>query len=375
MKRNSIQAIFQREAEINGERKFKTRAMRRAFDAIKGCRSGAYGKHLAVCVNGCTAEMRYHSCHHRFCPQCNALPAARWLEEQANRLLQCDHRHIIFTIPSELRIYWCYHKEEVTNDLFYAAKEAIIRLCKKKMYMGALPGLLLAFHSWSRAMAIHPHIHCLVSMEGITEDGKWRGSVRDCFLPWKLLMVTFRRLLLKRWIRRARAGGWSEVLGDGASIVRSLKREYGRDWHVEVCAQYRHGRGVAMYLARYMRGGPCRASQVVESKTGQVQFYPKQGNRERPGVYGREQFINRYLEHVPPHRLRVVRRYGVYASQGTAVKQREESRPRPVREKRALPVWFRLPEKCCEACGGVMTSPAWMWGKPAPPVTLEGQQA
>ena len=367
MKKDSIQRLFQQEAEINSERKFYSRAIRRAFDAIKGCRTGAFGKHIASCEKGCTHEMRYHSCHHRFCAQCNALPNARWLEEQENRLLQCDHRHIIFTIPSELRIYWCYHKEAVTNDLFYAAKEAIIRLCKKKRYMGALPGLLMAFHSWSRTLAIHPHIHCLVSAEGITESGEWRSAVRDCFLPWKLVMETFRTLLLKRWIRRARAGGWSEVLGDGATIARDLKRQHKLDWHVEVCSQYRHGRGVASYLAKYMRGGPCHASQVVETETGQVNFYPKEGNPKAPGRYTREKFINLYLEHVPPHRLRVVRRYGVYASQGEAVRLREVSRPRPVRQKRALPKWFVLPEKCCSECGGVLRSPAHAWGETAPP--------
>lgn len=368
MKRNSIQHLFQQEAEANSDRKFRMGVMRRAFDAIKGCRSGAYGKHIATCATGCTREVRYHSCHHRFCPQCNALANARWLEEQENRLLQCDHRHIIFTIPSELRIYWCYHKEEVTNDLFYAAKEAIIRLCKDKLYMGALPGLLLSFHSWSRTLSVHPHIHCLVSAEGITEEGEWLCAKRDCFLPWKLLMETFRTLLLKRWIRRARAGGWSAELGCGSRIAHDLKREHQRDWHVEVCPQYRHGLGVASYLARYMRGGPCHESQVVESETGQVTFYPKEGERKAPvGCYTREKFIDRYLEHVPPHRLRVVRRYGVYASQGEAVRLRERSRPRPVWEKKALPRWFILPEKCCLVCGGVLTSPSRAWGESAPP--------
>ena len=236
----------------------------------------------------------------------------------------------------------------------------------------ALPGLLLAFHSWSRMLERHPHIHALVSAEGITEDGQWRSAVRDCFLPWKLLMATFRTLLLKRWIKRAKAGGWSEVLGDGETIARALKQEYQRDWHVEVCEQYRHGHGVASYLARYMRGGPCHAGQVEETATGQVKFTPKEGERKAPvRVSTREQFIDRYLEHVPPHRLRVVRRYGVYASQGKAVLLREATRPHPKRERKALPAWFVLPEKCCEVCGGRLTSPAWSWGESAPPAIGE----
>lgn len=368
MKRNSIQSIFQREAENNCDKRFSARSVRRAFDAIKGCRSGAYGKHIASCAKGCTREIRYHSCHHRCCPQCNALPRERWLEEQQNRLLHCAHHHIVFTIPSELRRFWLFHKAEVTDDLFHAAKEAVIRLCKNPVYMGALPGLLMAFHSWSRTMEVHPHLHCLVSAEGITPTGEWKHAVRDCFLPWKLLMKTFRVLLLRRWIKRARAGGWSEALGDGREIERHLKTEYRRDWHVEVFPRYREGRGVAIYLARYMRGGPCQSRQVVERDDGQVLFFPKKGDRKVPvGCYTPAKFIERYLEHVPPHRLRVVRRYGVYASQGKAVKQREASRPRPPFERKALPTWFVLPEKCCSECGSVLVSRVWDWGGPEPP--------
>lgn len=368
MKRNSIQKIFQREAENYRDKKFATRSVRRAFDAIKGCRSGAYGKHMASCATGCTQEIRYHSCHHRCCPQCNALPRERWLEEQQNRLLHCEHHHIVFTIPAELRRFWLFHKAEVTDDLFHAAKEAIIRLCKKRLYMGALPGLLMAFHSWSRTLEVHPHLHCLVSAEGITPTGEWKHAARDCFLPWKLLMKTFRVLLLRRWIKRARSGGWSEALGEGWEIEAKLKTEYRRDWHVEVFPRYRQGRGVAIYLARYMRGGPCQSRQVEAREDGQVLFFPKKGDRKAPvGCYTPARFIDRYLEHVPPHRLRVVRRYGVYASQGKAVKQREASRPRPEFEKKALPTWFVLPEKCCGECGGVLVSRAWDWGGPAPP--------
>lgn len=373
MKRNSIQSIFQKVSENQRDKKFNSRAVRRAFEAIKGCRSGAYGKHLLSCAIGCTSEIRYHSCHHRSCPQCNALPRERWLEEQQNRLLDCEHYHVIFTIPAELRIFWLFHKAEVTDDLFHAAKEAIIRLCKKDVYMGALPGLLMAFHSWSRTLEVHPHLHCLVSAEGLTPTGEWKRAVRDCFLPWKLLMKTFRVLLLRRWIKRARAGGWSEALGEGRDIEGRLKAEYRRDWHVEVCPRYRRGRGVAIYLARYMRGGPCQARQVVEREDGQVLFYPKKGDRRVPvGCYTPERFMERYLEHVPPHRLRVVRRYGVYASCGKAVKLREESRPRPTFERKALPAWFVRPEKCCEACGSVLVSRMWGLSGPAPPTLALG---
>jgi hypothetical protein len=364
MQTNVIQQLFQAHFPALADDATLPVSAFRAGMAISRCRTGAYGHHIEQCRDGCTTRVRYHSCHHRSCPQCNAVPRARWLEQQQARLLDCEHYHIIFTVPAVFRRWWEQHPEIVTADLFWAAKEALFRLCADARYLGATPGLLAGFHSWSRRLLVHPHVHCLVSAEGLTAQGEWRRAKRTCFLPARLLMATFRALLLKRWRRRARAGEWSAALGDVTSV---LERQARRPWSVQVQPRYRHGRGVAIYLARYLRGGPCHARQLV-LHPGQVTLLPKQAERHAAvRTLTGEAFVRSWLTHVPRLRQRTVRGYGLYAAHGAAVTARNASRSAAPVTVTAVARVFAVITTCCPQCGQPLLSPWQAARAQAPP--------
>lgn len=355
MSGNVIQQLFQAHfPALADEAELPVSAFRAGL-AISRCRTGAYGQHIEQCRDGCTVRTRYHSCHHRSCPQCNAVPRARWLEGQQARLLECAHYHVIFTVPAVFRRYWQLHPDVVTADMFWAAKEALFRLCAEEKYLGGTPGLLAGFHSWSRRLVVHPHVHCLISAEGLNADGRWVRAKRDCFLPAKLLMATFRTLLLRRWRRRAKAGEWSPVLGD---VAAELRRQSRQSWHVQVEPRYRHGRGVAIYLAKYMRGGPCHAGQL-RWLDERVVLQPKQAARAASvRVFQAPDFVRSYLQHVPRLRQRLVRGYGIYAGNGTAVAARNASRPAaPEPAVGAVAKVFAAVTATCPHCGQPLLSP------------------
>lgn len=190
------------------------------------------------------------------------------------------------------------------------------------------------------------------------------------FLPAKLLMATFRTLLLRRWRRRLKANGWSQALGAPEKILSDLQRHANpkRPWHVKVRPRYRHGRGVAIYLARYMRGGPCHAKQL-RWNNGQVVFQPKHAEREAAvRVFPAEAFVREYLVHVPRLRQRTVRSYGIYANGGAVVAARNASRPVVPTEAKAITHTFAAVIARCPHCGQPLLSP-WQsssWAQ-APP--------
>jgi hypothetical protein len=74
----------------------------RAARAIIECRTAALGGHVQRCPEGHVEQVWYNSCKHCCCPQCSLLPKERWLEAQQERLLGCDHYHVIFILPHEL---------------------------------------------------------------------------------------------------------------------------------------------------------------------------------------------------------------------------------------------------------------------------------
>ena len=79
-----------------------------------------------------------------------------------------------------------------------------------------LPGLMLASHTWSRLLALHPHIHCLVSEGALSSQDRWLEPRRRSFLPAKVVMTLYRGKLLHR-LRR--------LLSEGAlTLPASLTR-------------------------------------------------------------------------------------------------------------------------------------------------------
>lgn len=91
-------------------------------------------------------------------------------------------------------------------------------------------------------------------------------------------------------------------------------------WNVKIFQRYAHGRGVATYLAQYLRGGPIGNKRLLAAENNQVRFRYRQpsnqaGGRCRQGVMSLSvsEFLRRFLEHVPPRSLQTVRCYGLYA--------------------------------------------------------------
>jgi hypothetical protein len=58
---------------------------------------------MQACPDGHMARIWYNSCRHRACPHCADRQTERWLALRHARLLACDHDHVLFTLPHELK--------------------------------------------------------------------------------------------------------------------------------------------------------------------------------------------------------------------------------------------------------------------------------
>lgn len=170
--------------------------VRKAAWALLVCRTAVLGGHIQACPEGHVERVWYNSCRHRLCPQCAWLQVERWLDRQKARLLACDHYHVIFTIPEELHGLWLANVRAMTNLLFAAVRETLAELLRDKQYLGAQAGIIAALHTWSQTLVLHPHLHCLVSGGGLTEEGQWRPVRNGFLLPVRVVMAVFRGKLL-----------------------------------------------------------------------------------------------------------------------------------------------------------------------------------
>ena len=341
---------------------------RDAAEALRHCRTAALGGHWRSCPNGHVHTPHYNSCKHRNCPLCAALDRERWLVGWKERLLDCSHVHTVFTVPQELRVLWRYNKPEFTNLLFHAATDALRELLADQKYMGGLPGLLAALHTWGQELQEHLHLHVLLTWGGLTEDGRWVEPTKKCLLPRHVLMQVFRGKLRAFLLKALNKGQLALPPDLTEAAARSLLNRLGRVvWNVKILERYEHGQGVVTYLARYLKGGPISNGRLVDCRDGVVRFWYQDNQDEDEDGRGRRkilplpvgQFLSRLLEHVPPPGLQTVRPYGLYANS----KQPDRAVARtqlgqPVEAKRVKISWQDVCERLglhaatvCPVCG------------------------
>lgn len=292
----------------------------RAAYLLAHCRTAVLGGHVKRCVHGHVEAVYYNSCRHRCCPACSALPRAAWLGRWQAKMLDCAAHHVVFTVPQELVPLWRMNKRRFAGALFGAAKDSLLTLLADPEYLGALPGLLGALHTWSQTLSAHPHVHFIVTSGGLTADGLWKTPKRACLLPRKVLMIVFRGKLL------ARLG---ELLGSGKLLLpegvtqakcQSHFDKLGRaTWNVKLLQRYAHARGVSLYLAKYLRGGPIGNRRLLSFGSDAVTFgYLSRSEGQAPRhaqlKLPVDEFLRRWSQHIPPAGMHTVRAYGLYAT-------------------------------------------------------------
>lgn len=265
------------------------------------CRTATLGGHIQRCPEGHVEGIWYNSCKHRACPQCASIQIERWLERQKERLLACDHYHVIFTLPHELQGLWLKNVRCMAGWLFRCARDTVIELLGDEKYLGAVPGIVASLHTWGRNLILHPHLHCLVTGGGVDAGGGWRGIENGYLLPVRVVKAMFRGKFLDA-LRRGQRRGELRLPGSlPEHKFRSLLNKLGRkSWNVRLQERYSHGSGVMTYLARYVKGGPICNRQLLHNDEHSVSFRytDHRDGRSKTMKLTPEQFLQRLFWHV-----------------------------------------------------------------------------
>lgn len=283
------------------------------------CRTAACGGHAKRCEQGHVVGVWYNGCGHRSCPRCAWRKTQQWLVARTRELLPCDHFHVVFTIPSRLRILWEADPKLCAEALFGAVSRTLLQLLATPANLGVVPGMTLALHTWTKTLLLHPHIHALVTGGGLTEAGEWKACRNGYLLPVRMMVLVYRGKLLSALERAVRSEQLRLPHGMSRGEALELLREAAaQKWSVWVAQRYAHGEGVMTYLSRYLRGGPVRDSRVLGYDGEHVDLALRTGGSCR--MSGAE-LVRRLAQHVPLPHLRVVRHYGVYAHTQRAARE------------------------------------------------------
>jgi hypothetical protein len=140
----------------------------------------------------------------------------------------------------------------------------------------------------------------------------WYNSCKHRMCP-QCAYLQVQKWLAKQKRRILRCDHFHVIDGMRPQQVQNLMNKLGRKkWNVRICEKYPHGCGVLTYLARYLKGGPISNSRIIEVTDNNVTFNYGRKKRELMTLSINE-FIHRFLKHIPQPNTILVRSYGLYS--------------------------------------------------------------
>jgi hypothetical protein len=298
----------------------------RAIEPQIRCQTAAEGTSHYICSEDGEHTKIHHSCRNKGCTVCGKKRKAQWLETQKERLLNCEHYHVVTTIPHEYQRLWLHNRAWFIQAHFESTSETLKALLEGnrhqgKAYQGRLEaetGFISTLHTWGRSLNLHPHIHTLITAGGLTKEGVWKAVTNDYLLPVKEVKALYRG----KFQSKIKALLLSEEVNipareSKASLLKLHSEQYKKEWSVRIQEKYDHGKGVLIYLSRYLGSSPLKAEQVTlinHQKEVLLRYKSHRTQRVETLRLSMEAFLTKYLVHQAEPRIHSLRYYGLYAS-------------------------------------------------------------
>lgn len=162
----------------------------------------------------------------------------------------------------------------------------------------------MVLHTFGRDLKWNPHIHCLISEGGYSDDGFWRNITH---FNYTYLRNAFRTALLNQMESR---------LGPSFKKIEALcYSEHKQGFYVYDKPNKCDPKSVVKYIGRYL-GRPVIATSRIDKYDGEsVTFHY---NRHEDNKYVEETlpatyFIKHLIRHIPEKHLKMIRYGGIYA--------------------------------------------------------------
>ena len=373
-------------------------AVMRYVVRMLSCRTPKLGLHLFLCENCGTVKVVPHSCKSPFCSSCGKVRTDQWCKELLSDILDVPYRHLVFTLPWELRLLIQDNRDVVLNVLFRAAADAVLSLTagrsvaqgrKSQEWLAAraqskyfLPGLIMVLHTFGGDLKWNPHLHVIVTCGGLSLDGRrWIAGPKRYLVPAPLLGTEW-KLNVIRGIREAHRSSplyRRRLRSDRRrriDIDKLLGHIRKKRWHILIGPSLKSADKAVRYACRYTKRPVIAEGRILKFEEGYVTFRFKDHHKGGAQSFKKLPvlvFMDRLLQHLPEANFRQVRHYGLFsnakrtellAKSRQLLAQRKKRRPAPetwVQRRKAA--GDRKPLSC-PRCGHPMELWCELFGKP-----------
>ena len=308
MKKGKIKTIL--EDHWNGflkiyENKIRDNVKKEVEKVLK-CKDTKYGFIELKCDKCNTTKKIGFTCKSRFCTSCGKIYTDNWIDNMLGNLINVKHRHIVFTIPEELRKFFGIDRQRL-KILPKCAARAVTSwmhsLNKKEEFT---PGIVTVIHTFGRDLKWNPHVHMMV-----TEGGK--GNITE----WRHIRHISYESLRKRWQKilldevTSISGNTKEV----KLLKNKLYKEKDKGFYVYAKTEIKSAKTAAKYVGRYVGRPAIAESRILkyDGKNVTYKYTRHEDNKvivETVHVY---EFIKRIIRHIPEKNFKMIRYFGIYS--------------------------------------------------------------
>ena len=317
------------------------------------CGDSSHGGAMYGCPHCGNLKFVPFRCKSRFCPSCGNKYNQLRSFHMSCKLVSCVHRHCVFTIPAELRVYFLEDRT-LLDCLFHSVRDVVLRMFSKmNKTENFTPGLICVLHTFGRDLKWNPHIHALISEGGAGNITPW-CPVKH--FDYNFLRNAFRKVLLERLTSR---------IGPAFRKVKNeMYTKHADGFYVRAKPNLCTPDITIKYISRYL-GRPVIATSRIDTYDGEnVTFHytRHEDNKTVTETIPALNFIQKLIVHIPEKHFKMLRYYGIYAKHH---KQEKKLRRCISAEKqhflRSIQDWrqsillsFGYDPLCCSECGTSM---------------------
>ena len=248
------------------------------------------------------------TCKSRFCSSCGKIYVDARSENMAKKMIRVKHRHMVFTIAEELRIFFKRERNllSLLPQVAYSVLKRIFKkVSKKEEYT---PGVATVIHTFGGDLKWNPHVHVIVSEGGMGKLTEWKNIN---YFNYKSLRRSWQKGLLDALLENV-----TKKKRELKNIINRLYSEKKEGFYVFADRVIKNSKGAIKYVGRYTGRSAIANSRIVDYDGEKVTYYYNEketGNRVELTVSVFE-FIKRVIAHIPDRGFQMIRYYGIYAN-------------------------------------------------------------
>jgi hypothetical protein len=304
-------------------------AIRQVFGKALQCRTAELGAEVYASEN--QELILYHTCKSRACPSCGYRANVQWLRERWAALPDVLYQGVTFTMPDLL---WPLFRDNPRLAKALPALAAGVLQARVSVKYGLRIGVIAILHTFNGELQFNSHVHTMVTGGGL------RGSsdiwVSRVYYDRDLLMKSWRKAVIALLRAALRAGQLRTELT--VDQMEDLLTHLEKCWWSVKVQLFENKWHFLQYAGRYVRRPPIAQRRITCIAERNVRFWTKDKKlRRRVEVQcSLEEFIDRWVLHIPERYQHAIRSFGLFAPR--ALRQTsaaifailgQEPRPRP----------------------------------------------